>query len=251
MPTRRQMLGGGAGSVAGVGAAAVLASCTPPPPAVAAQALRDALPHAQRLPARSGCCGTRTATAPSDIVHERLRPPGLVPGRPAPVRLARGPPTTAEGTWALWLCRVDGTLLHRDHQPAPSASPIWIRASARTGRRSPSAATRSASATAQGLWIVQPDRAPGCIRCPGAPAASRRASAPTASPSSTRPPTASGASRRRAAAPTLLGQGRVRLAVHPADLVAGREPGRVRPPRFGGGGVALLHRRHRGRRSRC
>ena len=178
MPTRRQARGAAAHAGSRrCGGPPVLSSCTPPP-------VRPSLPsahayllsHPQRLPARSGALRPDRPQL-IDIVQGVYGRPAWFPDGSASAS-PRGTADDSQGTWALWLCRVGRHVAAPHHQPAPAASPIWIRTSPRTGRPSPSAATPSASAPVRASGSCRP---PGtaCIRCRAAPAASRRASAST------------------------------------------------------------------------
>ena len=215
MPTRRQLLHGGAGSVAGVGAAAVLASCTPPPPAVAPQALRDALPHAQRLPPRPDASATRTAHGSKNILHERLRPRRLVSGRPSICASPAGPATTARAPGRCGCAASDGSLLHPITNPAvgvadldPCVGPdgqtiVFSRDTHRLRLR------RRASGSCRPTGR-------GCIRCPGGAGGISPSFSPDskfivyAAPDGIRRiPTAGGT-------PTLLARGRLRAGSSPS-----------------------------------
>jgi Tol biopolymer transport system component len=113
MPTRRQLIGG---SAAGIGAATLLSSCTPPPPAVAPKR------YATLYRTLNGYRRDLVLWDPhghnqTNIVQNVFGRPAWFPDG-AHLCMARGARDDSEGTWALWLCRVDGILLHPITSPA-------------------------------------------------------------------------------------------------------------------------------------
>ncbi len=110
MPTRRQLLSGSAASAVGVGAAAALSSCAPPPPAVAprryATLYRQINGYRRDLLLWDAHGQHPTAIVASVFGRPAWFPDGMH------LCVSRGTADDSLGTWALWMCRVDGTVLH-------------------------------------------------------------------------------------------------------------------------------------------
>jgi Tol biopolymer transport system component len=120
MPTRRQLLGGSAAGIGGRvllagGAAAALSSCTLPKavaPRRFATAYRTLNGYRRDLVLWDIHGKNLTNIVQNVFGRAGWFPDGLH------VCIARGAGDDSRGTWALWLCHVDGTLLHPITNPA-------------------------------------------------------------------------------------------------------------------------------------
>jgi Tol biopolymer transport system component len=122
MPTRRQLLHGGAVSVAGAGAAAVLASCTPPPPAVPPRRYAT-LQRQLNGYRRDLILNDHNGYASVNILQNVFGRAAWFPDGSS-ICIARGSLDDSQGTWALWVCRSDGSLLRAITSPAAGVADL-------------------------------------------------------------------------------------------------------------------------------
>ena len=149
MPTRRQLL---SGSAAGLGAAALLTSCTPPPPAVAPKRYAT-LYRALNGYTRDLVLWDPNGKNPTNIVQSVFGRPGWFPDG-MHLCVSRGSGDDSEGTWALWLCRVDGTLLHPITSPAIGVADLDPCVGS-DGQTIAFSRDTIGFGVGQGIWIVQ------------------------------------------------------------------------------------------------
>jgi Tol biopolymer transport system component len=149
MPTRRQLLSGGA---AGIGAAALLTSCTPPPPAVAPKRYAT-LYRTLNGYRRDLVLWDPTGRNPTNIVQSVFgRPAWFADGQH--LCISRGARDDSQGTWALWLCRVDGTVLHPITNPSIGIADLDPCVGS-DGQTIAFSRDTIGFGAGQGIWIVQ------------------------------------------------------------------------------------------------
>lgn len=116
MPTRRQVLRGSAAGVAGAGAAAVLASCAPPPPSVPPRAYAT-LYRTLNGYRRDLITYDPNGHGSKNIVQNVFGRAAWFPDGKS-ICISRGAADDSLGTWQLWICRADGSLLRTITNPA-------------------------------------------------------------------------------------------------------------------------------------
>jgi Tol biopolymer transport system component len=122
MPTRRQLLHGSAAGVAGAGAAAVLASCTPSPPAVAPRRYATLFRTLNGY-RRDLVVYDQNGHGSKNIVQNVFGRAAWFPDGNN-ICISRGAGDDSTGTWALWVCRSDGSLLRTITSPAAGVADL-------------------------------------------------------------------------------------------------------------------------------
>ena len=149
MPTRRQLIGG---SAAGIGAAALLTSCAPPPPSVAPKRYAT-LYRTSNGYRRDLMLWDPNGKNPKAIVHGVFGRPAWFPDGQN-LCVSRGARDDSEGTWALWLCRVNGALLRSITSPSLGVADLDPCVGS-DGQTIAFSRDTIGFGAGQGIWIVQ------------------------------------------------------------------------------------------------